>query len=111
MAAGVLEYHRPHGHPHIFRRHGPASPGATSNELRAGHLLRQYHLLVHPAARNIWSQQVPGSLCDDDWQDGEKRQGMYVTVFLQYRSYIFSPLYSTYIWLFEPSDFTQHDLY
>ena len=75
MASGVLEHHRPHGHPHILRRHGSPSPGAAAHELRAGHLLRQHHLLVHPAAGHLWSQQVPGSLCDDDWQDGEKRRG------------------------------------
>ena len=74
MASGVLEYHRPHGHPHIFCWHGPASPGATPHELWAGYLLCQHHLLVHPAARHLWSQQVPWSLCDDDWQDGERRQ-------------------------------------
>lgn len=76
MASGVLEYHRPNGHPHILRRHGPASPGAAAHELWSGYLLRQHHLLVHPAAGHLWGQQVPGSLCDDDWQDGEKRQGL-----------------------------------
>lgn len=75
MASGVLEHHRPHGHPHILCRHGAASPGATAHELWTGDLLCQHHLLVHPAARHLRRQQVPGSLCDDDRQDGEKRKG------------------------------------
>lgn len=73
VAAGVLEHHRPDGHPDILRRHGAAPPGAAAHELRSSHLLRQHHLLVHPAAGYLWSQQVPWSLCDDDWQNGEQR--------------------------------------
>lgn len=76
VAAGVLEHHRPDGHPHILRRHGPPPPGAAAHELRPSHLLRQHHLLVHPAAGYLWGQQVPGSLCDDDWQNGEQEAGV-----------------------------------
>lgn len=74
VAAGVLEHHRLDGHPHILRRHGSAPAGAAAHELRPSHLLRQHHLLVHPAAGYLWGQQVPGSLCDDDWQNGEQRR-------------------------------------
>lgn len=73
MVAGVLEYHRPNGNPHILRRHGSASPGAPAHELWPGDLLRQHHLLVHSSAGDLWCEQVPGSLCDDDWQNGEKK--------------------------------------
>ena len=73
VVAGVLEYHRPNGNPHILRRHGSASPGAPAHELRPGDLLRQHHLLVHSSPGDLWCEQVPGSLCDDDWQNGEKK--------------------------------------
>lgn len=82
MAPGILEYHRSHGHPHLLRRHGSASPGATTHELWEGYLLCQHHLLVHPAAGHLWGQQVPGALCDDDWQDGEKGQGWWWCVYV-----------------------------
>ncbi|XP_032435303.1 transient receptor potential cation channel subfamily M member 3 isoform X16 [Xiphophorus hellerii] len=49
-----------------------ATEGATAHELRAGHLLCQHHLLVHPAARHLRSQQVSGALRDDDWQDDDR---------------------------------------
>ena len=94
VAPGVLEHHRPHGHPHILGRHGSASPGAAVHELRPSHLLCQHHLLVHPAARHLWSQQVPGTLRDDDWQNGEMSLD---------ESLIFLGSYSVfflYIWLF-----------
>lgn len=78
LASGVLEHHRPHGHPHLLCWHGAPPPGATAHELRAGHLLRQHHLLVHPAAWHLWGQQVPGPLCNDDRQDGEKRHFIYI---------------------------------
>lgn len=74
VASGVLEHHRPHGHPHILCGHGAATPGAATHELRACHLLREHHLLVHQAAGHLWSQQVPGTLRDDDRKDGEETQ-------------------------------------
>lgn len=79
VAAGVLEHHRPDGHPDILRGHGAAPAGAAAHELRPSYLLRQHHLLVHPAAGHLRGQQVPGSLRDDDWQNGEQRQGGGVT--------------------------------
>lgn len=72
MAAGVLEHYGSHGYPYLLHWHGAPSPGATTHELRSGHLLRQYHLLVHPSSRHLWGKQIPRTLRNDDWQDGEK---------------------------------------
>lgn len=73
MAAGVLERYGPDSHPAVLRGDGSPSAGPAPAERRARDLLRQHHLLVHPAAGHLRRQQVPGALRHDDRQDGERR--------------------------------------
>ncbi len=71
VVAGVLEHHWPHGHPHLLHRDGASPARPAPDELREGHLLCQYHLLVHKTAWHLWGEQIPGSIRHDDRKDGE----------------------------------------
>lgn len=72
LVTGVLEHHWPHGHSHLLHRDGSPSSRPTADELWEGHLLCQYHLLVHTTAWHLRSEQILGPIRHDDWQDGER---------------------------------------
>lgn len=42
----------------------------TLHGIREGHLLHRHHILVHPRAGHLRSEQIPGALRDDDREDG-----------------------------------------